>query len=200
MTTKKKFYAHALPDGRQGIVDSWPECEKIVSGVKDARYKGFASLDEAKEWLAAGASYGLQRPLEPGIYFDAGTGRGNGVEVSVTNEKGQSLLDRILPKNQINPFGKHVLSEDVTNNYGELLACNLALQIALKTKVQKIFGDSKLVLDYWSKGYIKSGEAPPKTVQLSRAIEKLRTEFEGKGGRLEYISGEDNPADLGFHK
>lgn len=200
MTSKKEFYAYALLDGRQGIVDNWPECEMIVSGIKNARFKGFASLDEAKAWLTAGADYSLKKPLEEGIYFDAGTGRGNGVEASVTDEKGQSLLDKILPENQINEHGKYVLSGDVTNNYGELLACSFALQIALKTKAQKIFGDSKLVLDFWSKGHIKSGEAPPKTGQLAYSVAKLRKEFESKGGSLEHVSGEGNPADLGFHK
>lgn len=200
MTSKKEFYAYALLDGRQGIVDNWPECEMIVSGIKYARFKGFASLDQAKAWLTAGADYSLKKPLEEGIYFDAGTGRGNGVEASVTDEKGQCLLDKILPENQINQHGKYVLSGDVTNNYGELLACSFALQIALKTKAQKIFGDSKLVLDFWSKGHIKSGEAPPKTGQLAYSVAKLRKEFESKGGSLEHISGEGNPADLGFHK
>jgi ribonuclease HI len=200
MTTKKRFYAYALPDGRQGVVDNWPACDSIVSGVKDARYKAFASLDEANAWLAAGAEYGRNEALEPGIYFDAGTGRGDGVEVSVTDEKGDSLLDRILPVNQINRYGKHRLRGDVTNNYGELLACSFALQIALKTGVKKIFGDSKLILDYWSKGYIKSREAAPETVQLARSVVKLRKEFEDNGAKLEYVSGEDNPADLGFHK
>jgi len=200
MITKKKFYAYALPDGRQGVLDNWRACETLVSGVKGARYKGFASLDEAKAWLAGGVKYGRNKALEPGIYFDAGTGRGDGVEVSVTDEKGNSLLDRILPVNQINRYGKHTLRGDVTNNFGELLACSFALQIALKTRVKKIFGDSKLILDYWSQGYIKSREAAPETVQLARSVVKLRKEFEDKGSKLEYVSGEDNPADLGFHK
>lgn len=57
MTTKKKVYAYALPNGQQGVVDDWAACEGIVSGIKDARFKGFASQDEARSWLAAGADY-----------------------------------------------------------------------------------------------------------------------------------------------
>ena len=34
--------------------------------------------------------------LEPGIYFDAGTGRGAGVEISVTDEQGKNLLHKAL--------------------------------------------------------------------------------------------------------
>ena len=152
MTTKKKFYAYTRPDGRQGVVDNWSECERLVSGVKDARFKGFASLGDAKGWLAAGADYNIKRALEPGIYFDAGTGRGNGVEASVTDENGHSLLDKILPESQINRHGKHAVRGDATNNYGELLACSFALRIALKTNAKRIFGDSKLIIDYWSRG------------------------------------------------
>ena len=114
MTTKKKVYAYALPNGEQGVVDDWPACKGIVSGIKDARFKGFASPDEARSWLAAGADYGLKRSFEPGIYFDAGTGRGDGVEVSVTDERSNSLLDKILPENHVNQYGKHGLFGDVT--------------------------------------------------------------------------------------
>jgi len=168
MVTKRKFYAYLLPDGRQGVVDNLHACEKIVSGVKDMRFKGFALAAEAKAWLAAGASFGRKKSLEPGIYFDAGTGRGHGVEVSVTDEKGCSLLDKVLPKNQVNQFGKYGLYRDVSNNYGELLACSYALQIALKANIEKIYGDSKLVLDYWSKGCIKNGEVTSRNKSTNR--------------------------------
>lgn len=32
-------------------VDNWPECQKYVKGVPDARYKGFLTDDEADAWL-----------------------------------------------------------------------------------------------------------------------------------------------------
>jgi len=137
---------------------------------------------------------------EPGIYFDAGTGGGNGVEINVTDSRGHSLLHRVLPENELSARGHHLLEGGRTNNYGELLACKYALMIALQDAAQKIFGDSKLIIDYWSKGYIKNDNNDSETIALVREVGKLRRQFEDRGGRIIRISGGANPADLGFHK
>ncbi len=216
----KKYYAYRLASGKEGICDNWKDCEKIVSG-RDARFRGFPSLIEAESWLRGGARYELKTNsskalpagrqvktrLLPGIYFDAGTGRGNGVEISVTDEGGKDLLHKVLPKSKINKHGKHLLGKDFTNNYGELMACQQALKLAMKKDVKKIhpersrriFGDSKLVIDYWSRGFIKRKDLPVATVKLADKVFKLRKEFESLGGEVGRISGGDNPADLGFH-
>ena len=202
---KKKYYAYRLADGRQGIAESWAACEKLVSGKMNARYRGFSSREEAADWLGEGARYearsrlALRSKLSPGIYFDAGTGRGDGVEASVTNEQGKDLLYLVVPKKQINRFGKQNVSGDVTNNYGELLALSYALKIAKKLKVKKIFGDSQLVIKFWSRGVMKQKELPVKTVRLVREVTKARKLFEAAGGTVSYVPGGVNPADLGFH-
>ncbi len=197
---KKKFYAY-LAKGKSGIIDDWSACDKIVSGVPNAKFKGFETREEAERWLGAGANYNIKHiAAENGIYFDAGTGRGSGVEISITDEKGNNLLDKVLPKTHINHYGKHWVFKDVTNNFGELLACKYALQIALKEGIKKIFGDSKLIIKFWSKGYIKEKVISAETVNLAKEVKRLRNEFEKKGGEIKYISGLSNPADLGFHK
>ncbi len=207
---KKKFYAYRLRDGESRVLDNWKDCEKKVSGVYGARYKGFVTKKEAEEWLAAGAKYQVKSKkekgksekgaLQQGIYFDAGTGRGRGVEISVTNEKGESLLHSVLSKKDINKFGKHLVGKTATNNYGELLACLYAMQAAMKSGYKKVFGDSKLVIDYWSKGFIKKDKVVEETVELAEVVAGLREEFEEGGGRVIHISGDHNPADLGFHR
>ena len=205
MIKKQKYYAYKLASGAEGICDNWKDCEKIVSG-REARFRGFADRGEAEKWLASGAqyelkpkTYKLKTNLVAGIYFDAGTGRGNGVEISVTDENGGNLLHKIMPKSKINKFGKHYLGRDFTNNYGELLACQYALKLAIKKNAKKIFGDSKLVIDYWSRGFIKRKDLPVATVKLADKVAKLRKKFESLGGEVGRISGDDNPADLGFH-
>ncbi len=199
----KKYYAYFLSEKIQGICITWSECEKIVKG-KEARYRSFKTENEAEEWLAAGAMYEVKpkkakRKLESGVYFDAGTGRGMGVEISVTDEKGVNLLHKVMPKNKINPHGKHLISDSVTNNYGELLACYYAIKLALKKKTLRIFGDSKLVIEYWSKGFIKRKTLPAETIKLAEKVIKLRKQYADIGGEVSRISGDDNPADLGFH-
>ncbi len=205
---EKKYYAYfilgktSLSAGRQGICDSWDECEKIVKG-KDARYRGFKNREEAQSWLDVGAEYEVKvkpkKKLAAGIYFDAGTGRGEGVEISVTDSKGNDLLQEVLSKKFLNAHGKHLIKDGVTNNYGELLACKYALELALSQKTKKVFGDSKLVIDFWSKGIANRKLLSPKTLALVKEVAELRGQFEDAGGKVAHVSGDHNPADLGFH-
>ena len=198
---KSSYYAYKLPNGESGVVPSWPQAEKKVKGVKDARYRGFKAQKEAEDWLRMGAKYeSIPKPnLERGIYFDAGTGRGFGVEISITDEKGKDLLHKVLPQKKINEFGKHRLPEGFTNNYGELLAMHYALRFAMRARMKKIFGDSRLALDYWSRGFAKTKGLPKETLNLIAKVKTLRKKFESTGGKIAHISGAHNPADLGFH-
>lgn len=189
--------------GSRGVADTWFECQKIVSGRKGARYKGFPTRELAEEWLAGGASYETHKPdLERGIYFDSGTGRGLGmVEINVTDETGRMLLDTVLNKKNISKFGTHMIADRLaSNNFGELFALKYALIIAMKQGIKKVFGDSKLVLEYWSKGRIKANVFSDDAYAMADEVTGLRKEFEADGGVIRYVSGDDNPADLGFHR
>ncbi len=139
MAASKKYYAYVVPEtGARGVTDNWSACDRKVSGRSGARYRSFKTEHEARAWLTAGAAYEVhEKPKLPsGIYFDAGTGRGDGVEVSVTDEKGKDLLELVLAKEKINKHGKYLLVLSATNNHGELLGCKFALQIALKKKIK----------------------------------------------------------------
>jgi len=211
---KKKFYAYFVPAfvgsakmiaPKTGVTDNWVTCEKFVSGKTGARFKAFDNKSDAEAWLRHGAMYEVKaakpRPeLRPGIYFDAGTGRGAGVEISVTDEHGKNLLHKAIAAKDLNKFGKHLLNEEATNNYGELLALSYALEIAHATHAEKVFGDSKLVIEFWSQWRIKRKDLPEETVTLADEVSRAREAFEAKGGIVERISGDFNPADLGFHK
>ncbi|OGY99448.1 MAG: hypothetical protein A2945_01160 [Candidatus Liptonbacteria bacterium RIFCSPLOWO2_01_FULL_52_25] len=204
MAKKKKYYAYTIPGGSRGVADDWKICERIVSGKAGARFMAFGERSDAERWLVAGARYEIKakpiRKLESGIYFDSGTGRGKGVEISVTDEKGKNLLHKALSKKDINRFGKHFVDDaSATNNYGELLALRYALAIAKKMRAKKIFGDSKLVIDYWSRRHIQRNAIQEETVELAEEVADMRAAFEGKGGSVERIPGGNNPADLGFH-
>lgn len=197
---KYKYYAYFIPrTNKKKITNNWNECEKIVHGEINSRFKGFKIQKEAKEWLNAGGFYNFKKKLEHGIYFDSGTGRGLGVEISVTDENGNNFLIKKNFKKHLDKAG-HFILKDVSNNYGELLACYHALEITQHKGIKKIFGDSKLVINYWSKGYMNKDKLTLKTQKLIKLVARLRKEFEENGGKIEYISGDDNPADLGFHR
>lgn len=204
----KKFYGYLLLESNSyGVVDSWDKCKTLVQGQK-ARYKGFSSEDEAKTWLEQGANYEkkeetkkeIQKKLSDGVYFDSGTGRGIGVEVRVSDVKGNSLLHLSSYKKYINEFGNIPLGKERTNNYGELVALYIAMEIAEKIKCYKIYGDSNLVIYFWSQGRYNENGLEQRTTDLIEKVVARRKEFEKKGGTIEYVSGDYNPADLGFHK
>lgn len=203
-----KVYAYFLElTGERGIVSSWSECEKKTKGIKKARYQSFLTEEEAEKWLQDGANYKKkektrkeqkkqeEKILEEAIYFDAGTGRGIGTEVRVTNRFGHSLLTE-----KTNEFGNIALGFSKTNNYGELLGLSFAIEIALEQKVFQIYGDSQLVLQYWSQGHFHKESLEEDTVHLILEVIEKRKYFENMGGKISYISGDMNPADLGFHK
>jgi len=197
---KKKYYAYQV-DIEKGITESWPDCQEKVTGIPLAKYKSFESRGEAERWLEAGANYRIKHiAAESGIYFDAGTGGGNGVEINVADARGNGLLFKVLPESKLSAKGHYKINGHVTNNYGELLACKYALKIALQDDAPKIFGDSKLIIDYWSNGFIKADNVGAQTVELAGEVKQLRWQFEKKGGKVVRVSGGSNPADLGFHK
>ena len=214
---KQKYYAYFFDEKNNGIVNTWAECEKIVQGTK-ARYKSFIDKLVAQDWLDSGASYerniGLNAPvnttLEKGIYFDAGTGRGIGVEVRVTDENKENILDKIsqsalkkILKDTAwfkNEFGNIQVEAGKTNNFGELIGFYLALNCAKLLNCNLILGDSRLVIDYWSLGRFHEENLELETINYINKVILLRKEFEKNKGIVKHISGDINPADLGFHK
>lgn len=205
----KKVYAYFLIDSEEsGIVYTWPECQDITKGKK-ARYKSFKDEKEAENWLNNGAEYEskekkneelFEKLDKNAIYFDAGTGRGNGVEVRLTDYDGNSLLNKILDEKKINEFGNYYLSQKRTNNYGELVGLFAALKYAEKYNILTICGDSFLVIEYWSKGRYNKENLDEETIDLIEKVTNMRKLYELKNGKVEKISGDVNPADLGFHK
>ena len=134
------------------------------------------------------------------IYFDAGTGRGNGVEVRLTDFDGNSLLYKIMNEKKINEYGNYYVANTRTNNFGELVGIYTAFVYAKKYGTKVICGDSSLIIEYWSKGRYNSSNLENDTIELIKKVTLMRNEFEKKGGTVKKISGDINPADLGFHK
>ena len=220
MAKSKPKSAYAVFDpktGSKNIYGSWNECERVVKGTQ-LRYKGFYSEAEAKEWLDSGASYETASVSEEktatnlrkeygaldrnAIFCDAGQSKGKSAEVNVTDIGGNPLLREFSRESsyfgELNVAGFLELDSSKSNNYGELVGLYLALIIANERGVNKVYTDSELVRNYWSKNHYKGND--PKTYELIQNTSELRTMFERAGGTVEHVSGDLNPADLGRHK
>lgn len=226
----KKYYAFHLTDGNvKGIVEDWNDCKTIVSGLA-CKYMSFKCKSEAQDWLDNSGSFVKKtfKVLEEGIYFDAGKrGEKSYTRVRVSNSKNEDLLPLLKGNGQFLEFendrtyanrytskpnfvlktynGNLCVELDIkkTNNAGELIGFLLACEIARKldyTGPKKIFGDSKLILDYWSKGvYNKKNVNSVESDTINKVV-KIREELESKGFTFGFVSGDVNPADLGDHK
>lgn len=194
------LYAYLLLNSLEvGLVESWDECQKIVH-KKPARFKKFSSIKDANVWLSSELDNLSLTSIDDkvdSIFFDSGVGRGIGVESRVTDFYKNSLLHH--SSYAINDFGNYLCPEGSTNNYGELMGLNIALDLAVILDKKTIIGDSELVIRYWSKGVYKE-VLPETTVSLIGEVVKKRLDFESLGGRIYHVSGDLNPADLGYHK
>ena len=89
------------------------------------------------------------------------------------------------------------------NNGAELIAMVAGLRIALKHKCKFICSDSSLLVNYWSQNIITSktkSKMDPLKYKYIQECYELRKQFESNGGKILKISGDNNPADLGYHK
>ncbi|MBI5489846.1 MAG: viroplasmin family protein [Deltaproteobacteria bacterium] len=205
-----KWYAWVVGDER-GVCSTWPECERIVRGRR-ARYRGFDDRQAAERWLTEGAPQrdqsrdkreALDALPERAVFFDSGTGPGRGVEVNVTDREGVPVAHLAVPEEgELSPQGTVLLGRKRTNNYGELYGCLLALRVAERLGARHIFGDSRLVLDFWSHGHVTAEKraSDPALAALAALVRAARAAFEREGGSLAHVPGGINPADLGHHR
>lgn len=203
-TVGSRFYSN-WNDAKKYIDGKNEDSEKLedlLSYGTDAkiRFKKFETQEEADKWVEFAGNPPVDLD-EDGIYFDAGTGGGKGVRCRVTDVRGMMLDLETEADLQYDEDNNIKLEEKRTNNYGELFGMYLALQYALANDKNAIFGDSMLVIKWWSMGkYNKEKMTEVNTIELIDKTTALRKKFSEKGGRVYWISGDRNPADLGYHK
>lgn len=137
---------------------------------------------------------------------------------SVTNSKGECIVSKYMnlfgdlkiEKKRLPNCERYISIVDfdstniMKNNSGELLAMVMGLRIAVHTnKKRTLFSDSNLMVKWWSMNRVNKltlDKMDSRKVDLINECVMLRRKFEKIGGRVEWISGDKNPADLGYHK
>jgi len=130
-------------------------------------------------------------PKNHSIFFDSGT-YFKQLEVRVSDMFGNSLLPVIFEKHLLNERLNLVLANDITNNYGELLGCFLAMIIAKRLSVEYVAGDSQIVIFFILDNAKKNS--------ISEELCQKTRKFYEKNffNKVQYINRAKNPADLRF--
>lgn len=169
--SKKRAAYYVVWQGRTpGIYDSWEACEAQVKGAEGARYKGFATLPEARQAFAAspgdyivkkvpttnealtGPTTNDQRPttnshpLLPALAVDAACSGNPGLMEfrGVVADTGTEVFHR-------GPYPAG------TNNIGEFLALVLGLAYLKKHNLPwNLYSDSRTALAWLRKGHAET--------------------------------------------
>jgi ribonuclease HI len=156
--SSKKFYAIAA--GRKpGVYANWSDAEAQIKGYPRARYRGFATKEEAEKWLQAPSATPARQKIDilPAkkqnghdtgieIYTDGGAlgnpGPGGYGIVMISGNRKKELC------------GGYRLT---TNNRMELMGCIVALQeLKQKNRPITLYSDSSYVVNGINKGWAKS--------------------------------------------
>ena len=156
----KKVYAVRV--GRScGLFTSWADCEKQVAGFPGARYKSFATAQEALAWLAGSDAPHAERrpaPLRPDeaqdfvIYTDGSCLRnpdGPGGWAAVIREVATGAVTEL-----------HEGSPSTTNNRMELSAAIAALGFPKHPAKVALYTDSQYLkngITKWMSGWKRRG-------------------------------------------
>lgn len=203
MTAKKKFYAVAK--GKQtGIFTDWNTTKALVQGYAGARYKGFATRQEAQSWLDEGepriakapsktATLSGESTKEPTeaivVYTDGGsrnTGNVNGGHVKKQDKAAWAYLIEIAGQQHSDSQGEY----GATNNRMEIMALIQALtwlkDNGKATQEIAIVADSRYVLNAIQKNWIvgwkrrgwqRSGNQPLANRELWQELDRLLAQF-----------------------
>lgn len=209
--TQKKYYiVYSIKKQEKILVEDY---DSVLSINENGGYtcKSFKTKKEALEFNPFKKkennllSQNLKTNLisENGIYFDFGTGRGIGGEIRVTDCSGETLLYQLENyKLLINEFGNLNLGDVKDTQYGELYGLYLALLIAKQNQYNNLYhfiaGDNIFTIEC-SLGKYNDKKFKPYESDLIKAVFKLTQELKTRY-KIDYISGDKNPADLGFHR
>ena len=205
-TERRICYAIFLVEELKSLIVFDLEMQKNFTKDRANITRIFDTVNEADRWLRnMEQNYIIDMKnllKEDTIFFDVGTGRGIGAEVCVSDYMGNPIIEKLSEyKNSLNGYGNYNLGKINNIMYGELFGLYLALLISKENnKYKKIAGDNLGVINNWSKGEKISSKISFEEKELIDKVVLLRKEFEENGGKILYINGSINPADLGFHK
>lgn len=206
---KQKFYV-VWKGRRTGIFESWEECNKQISGFKDAEYKSFKTKLLAEKAYASPSNESIGKGFfESELTEEQIKLLGDPIENSIAVDAAWNSMTGIVEYRGIyyktkKEFFRQGPFEDGTNNIGEFLAIVHALAHCKKNNLLlPIYSDSRIAI-----GWVKSKEAKTKLElternrQLFDLINRAQkwlheNEYPNQILKWETRAWGENPADFG---
>ena len=161
MAKKKAAYYTVWSGKTPGVYDSWEECEQQVKGFAGARYKGFASREEATQALAAPPEqYIIRKPKAENALPSTGRDGGRSpvlpalaVDAACSGNPGVMEFRGVIADTGTEVFHRGPFVNG-TNNIGEFLAIVLGLAYLKQNNLPWVlYSDSRTALAWLKKGH-----------------------------------------------
>ena len=161
---------------KNGIYNSWPDCEKEVKNVKDAKFQSFKKLSTAK--IAYKLGYEKFKSQENKTNSSEGPDL-NSISVDAASSGNPGLMEYqgvdTLSKKQLFKKGPF---KNATNNIGEFLALVHGIALIEKSKEKKIIYSDSVTAELGKKKcqtkLIKNKENEEVFLLIERAINWLK--------------------------
>ncbi|MCU4156418.1 ribonuclease H family protein [Carboxylicivirga sp. A043] len=174
---KNKYYV-VWVGAKPGIYKSWPECQAQIKGFPAAKYKGFATLEEAQAAYSNGFSNyissatGGRKTKTPSINSRANIiSNSIAVDAACSGNPGVMEYQGVYTKDERQLF--HQKFNLGTNNIGEFLALVHGISYLQKNNLNiPIYSDSKIAIGWVMKKQCKSKLA--ETAKTKELFELVR--------------------------
>jgi len=159
---KKKFYV-VWKGKAPGVYATWAECQSVISGYSNARYKSFPTLESAEKAFREGSRdyWGTRRFVSPLSDEQLATiGRpitkSMCVDAAWNSETKRMEYRGVWHHDRSVAFEKGPF-ENATNNIGEFLAIVHALALMAKQSIDwPIYSDSQTAIAWVRRRYVNS--------------------------------------------
>jgi ribonuclease HI len=207
---KQKNHFYVVWIGRQtGIYNSWEECKKLVDGFEGARYKGFATQEEARLALADNPFNHIGKNSKPVIRQEDIKRVGLPIMESISVDAACSGNPGVLEYRGVYTLtGEEIFHRgpfpEGTTNIGEFLAIVTGLAWMHQRGIKlPLYSDSKNGLSWVKQKRVNTKlERTAKNNELFNIIEKAldwlhNNSFENKLLKWETAAWGEIPADFG---
>ncbi len=188
---------YAVASGRKiGIFNTWNDCCDMVKGFKNAIYKKFNNIEDAKDFITKNTE-NQNMKIDYCIYTD-GACRNNG------NQNSQAGIGIYFGENDNRNVSKKVNGIKQTNNVAELLAINIAFYIIeedlKQNKKIEIYSDSIYAINnlrfYGASYEILNWKKDMPNKELIKSTYELYKKYINKNIFLKYIKAHTNNKDI----